>query len=326
MATKLRKYIVNANSQDDTIKLTNYGNFSNAVNVVRRKLRDDGVKAFKNTCFGHFLDMKSMTFCSGIVHSFLVRVLECDNPDVLEFNFRGIGARFDLNAFNLVTGLKFSQFPSFLEMRDLPDTLWAKYFDVHGTLEQKEFMAKFERYPFDEMEVEDNVKVCMFYLLEVVLLAGDKRKLVSRDHFKIIQNPELHERYPWGSIAYHSYVGPPSVVEDVDDTTVDPSSEQVQLDRRTPTVIASTSHAPYLVTAPYDTSEDVVRLENMLDDLNRKMQLIMQHLGIEGDTMEPSERSIIVYSGSLRTPPPQQAPMATTSGPKLRRLVKGVTR
>ncbi|KAF3454920.1 hypothetical protein FNV43_RR05368 [Rhamnella rubrinervis] len=317
--TKLRKYIIETNSQDDSVKLTNYGNFSNAIDVIHRKLGDDGVQAFKGTCFGHFLDVKSMTFCSAIVHSFLVRVLESDDPDVLEFNFRGIGARFDRNAFNLVTGLKFSQFPSLVETRDLLDTLWDKYFGVHGTLEQKEFMTKFERYPFDETDVEDNVKVCMFYLLETVLLAGDKRKLVCRDHFKIIQSPELRERYSWGSlsydvtikslrsaypvhnglhltaqekkeaciisffrsIAYRSYDGPPSVVEDVDDTTVDPTSEQVQSDRRTPRATASTTHAPHPATEPYATSEDVARLENKLDDLNRKVQLIIQHLGIE---------------------------------------------
>ncbi|KAF3451951.1 hypothetical protein FNV43_RR08047 [Rhamnella rubrinervis] len=121
--TKLRKYIVETNSQDDSVKLTNYGNFSNAIDVIRRKLGDDGVQAFKSTCFGHFLDVKSMTFCSAIAHSFLVRVLECDDLDVLEFNFWGIGTRFDRNTFNLVTGLKFSQFLSLVETRDLPDTL-----------------------------------------------------------------------------------------------------------------------------------------------------------------------------------------------------------
>ncbi|KAF3432619.1 hypothetical protein FNV43_RR27359 [Rhamnella rubrinervis] len=228
-ATKLRKYVVDANSQVDSIKLTNYENLSNVVDVIRRKLGDDGVKAFKNTSFGHFLDMKSMIFCSGIVHSFLVRVLECDDPDVLVFNFWGIGARFDCNAFNLVTGLKFSKFPSFFKMHDLPSTLWDKYFGGRGTIEQNEFMITFEMYPFDETEV--NVKVCMFYLLEAVLLVGDKRKSEKK---------EAYITSFFKSIAYSSYDGPPSVVEDVDDITVDPSLEQVQPDRRTPTMIAST--------------------------------------------------------------------------------------
>ncbi|KAF3452088.1 hypothetical protein FNV43_RR08184 [Rhamnella rubrinervis] len=228
-ATKLRKYIVNANSQDDPVKLTNYGNFSNAVDVVRRKLGDDGVKAFKNTCFGHFLDVKSMSFSSDIVHSIL--------------------------------------------MRDLPDTLWDKYFGVRGTLEQKEFINKFERYPFNEMEVEDNTKVCMFYLLEY--------PVHNQLHFTTQEKKEAYIISFFRSIAYRSYDGPPSVFEDVDDTTVDPPSEQVQPDHRTPIATASTSHAPHPVTAPYATSEDVAWLENKLDDLNRKVQLIMQHLGIE---------------------------------------------
>ncbi|KAF3434582.1 hypothetical protein FNV43_RR21667 [Rhamnella rubrinervis] len=106
--TKLRKYLVDVDSQVEHLKLTNYENLSHTVDVIRHKLGKDGVKAFKNTYFGHFLDMKSMIFCSGVVHSFLVRVLECDDPTIVEFNFRGIGARFDHNAFNLVSGLKFS--------------------------------------------------------------------------------------------------------------------------------------------------------------------------------------------------------------------------
>ncbi|KAF3442217.1 hypothetical protein FNV43_RR16133 [Rhamnella rubrinervis] len=174
------------------------------------KLEDDGVKAFKNTCFGHFLDVKSITFCSCIVHSFLVRT------------------------------------------HDLLDTLWDKYFGVRGTLEQKKFMTKFEMYLFDEMEVEDNVKVCMFYLLEAVLLAGDKRKsypVHNRLHLTAQEKKEAYITSFFRSIAYRSYDGPPSVVEDVDDTAVDPPSEQVQLDRHTPAATASTSHAPH----PYYT-------------------------------------------------------------------------
>ncbi|KAF3441115.1 hypothetical protein FNV43_RR15026 [Rhamnella rubrinervis] len=351
MVTKLRKYIVETNSQDDSVKLTNYGNFSNAIDVIRRKLGDDGVQPFKGTCFGHFLD--------GI---------ECDDPDVLEFNFREIGARFDRNAFNLVTGLKFSQFPSLVETRDLSDTLWDKYFSVRGTLKQKEFMTKFERYPFDETDVEDNVKVCMFYLLETMLLAGDKRKLVCRDHFKIIQSPELRERYPWGSlsydamvkslcsavnnsntsntyslcgfplafqypvhnrlhltaqekkeayitsffrsIAYRSYDGPPSVVEDVDDTTVDPTSEQ---DHSSGGVHHSMDPPGISMDPPGGTP--IVHTD--------PVELVGGSPTIHTD---PGEHSIVVYTGSLHTPPPHHALVASTSGRKFRRLVKGVTR
>ncbi|KAF3452044.1 hypothetical protein FNV43_RR08140 [Rhamnella rubrinervis] len=41
---------------------------------------------------------------------------------------------------------------------------------------------------------------------------------------------------------------------------------------------------------------------------------------------DPGERSIVVYTGSLHTPPPHHALVASTLGRKFRRLVKGVTR
>ncbi|KAF3432473.1 hypothetical protein FNV43_RR27213 [Rhamnella rubrinervis] len=250
-------------------------------------LGDDGLKAFKNTYFGHFLDVKSMIFHSAIVHSSLVRVLKCDDLDVLEFKFREIGARFDHNAFNLVISLKFSQFPSLLEM-------------------------------------------------QVVLLAGDKRKSVNRDHFKIMRNSELRERYSWSLsydvtsnhcypvhnrlyltaqekkeacitsffkiIVYRSCDSPSSVVEDVDETTMDASLVTApHPNRHIPTAIASTTHTPSLTT-PYATFEDVVLLKNKLDDLNKKAQLIKKRMHyrfeahatmMQNKYIHPSERSPI---------------------------------
>ncbi|KAF3440841.1 hypothetical protein FNV43_RR19127 [Rhamnella rubrinervis] len=93
-------------------------------------------------------------------------------------------------------------------------------------------MLKFERYPFNEMEVEDNVKV-----LHVLLIGGTRKSII--------------------------------LVEKVDETIVDPSSELVQVNQRIPIATASTTHA-LPVTTPYATVEDMVRLENNLDDLNRK--------------------------------------------------------
>ncbi|KAF3455426.1 hypothetical protein FNV43_RR00051 [Rhamnella rubrinervis] len=168
-----------------------------SIDVVRRKPGDDRVKAFKNTCFGHFLNVKSMTF---------VRVL-----------FRLLGC----------------------------------------------------------------------------------------------------------------YDGPPSVVNDVDDTTVDPPSEQVQPDRRTLTATAYTSHAPHHVTASYTTSSDVARLENKLDNLNRKVQLIMQYLGIEDHSSEGVHHSMDPPDGSpIVDTDPGDIPVKGfhTVRPKFRRLVKGATR
>ena len=63
-------------------------------------------------------------------------------------------------------------------------------------------MDKFECRQFDQNEVDDNVKVCMFYLLEIVFLNGDKKKLVNNNNLKIFQDDTLVNSYLWGTLSY----------------------------------------------------------------------------------------------------------------------------
>ena len=63
-------------------------------------------------------------------------------------------------------------------------------------------MNTFEVTTFDPADVKDTVKVCMLYLVKVVLLGGDKRRPVTRDNFSIIQNATICDKYPWGNSSY----------------------------------------------------------------------------------------------------------------------------
>ena len=200
---ELRKFITPINKHDADAKMSNLGNSTNAVKLIRKKLGKTGIKLFKKTCFGHFLKMKPIKFCGGFVHSLLLRQVECNDSKVLEFNFRGLGVRFDRKAFATVTGLKCCRFPSYLETRDLQTSLWEKYFGSIGTISLKDLMARFEECQFDKADVEDNVKACMLYLLEAVLLGGEKRRPVTYDNFKIIENKALCNKYPWGTLSYN---------------------------------------------------------------------------------------------------------------------------
>ncbi|KAF3453806.1 hypothetical protein FNV43_RR04247 [Rhamnella rubrinervis] len=56
--------------------------------------------------------------------------------------------------------------------------LQTKFFGKRGPITQGEFSKAFEDLDFDENEVADNVKCCMFYFLETVLLGGDKKRLI----------------------------------------------------------------------------------------------------------------------------------------------------
>ncbi|KAF3433451.1 hypothetical protein FNV43_RR24553 [Rhamnella rubrinervis] len=92
----------------------------------------------------------------------MVRQIECSDPNAVEFNFRGIGARFDRHTFAVVSGLNCGTLPPIGEMLGLTDRLWNKYFGSIGTISAKDMITKFEKYPFVESEVDDNVSICMF--------------------------------------------------------------------------------------------------------------------------------------------------------------------
>ena len=108
--------------------MTNIGNLSSAIELIRLKLCQKGVEKFASTCFSHFLDIQTIKFFSVVIHSLLIQQIECDGPKVAEFNFRGVSVRFDKKAFSLVTGLKCGRPSSLSDTNKLSDRLWAKYF------------------------------------------------------------------------------------------------------------------------------------------------------------------------------------------------------
>ncbi|KAF3449729.1 hypothetical protein FNV43_RR10460 [Rhamnella rubrinervis] len=82
------------------------------------------------------------------------------------------------------------KFPHDSELEHLPYDLWTKFFGKRGPMTQDEFSKAFEDLDFNEEEVVDNVKCCIFYFLEPVLLGGDKKRLVRNDSFNMIQNDD----------------------------------------------------------------------------------------------------------------------------------------
>ena len=52
-------------------------------------------------------------------------------------------------------------------------------------------------------EIKNNVKCCIFYFLEMVLLLADRARLVKNKNFKIIYNEDLCNKYPkWVNLCY----------------------------------------------------------------------------------------------------------------------------
>ncbi|KAF3440206.1 hypothetical protein FNV43_RR18489 [Rhamnella rubrinervis] len=178
--------------------ITSNSNITFTLDVIKNKL-SKGMDKLKDSFVGKFLELKTVQFCGGFIHLLLLNQVECDDTNVMEFDFHGIGARFDRRSFAMITGLNCGKFPNEKELEHLLYDLWVKYSGDNGPMSQSDFIKAFEDLDFDESdeEVENNVKCCMFYFLETVLLVGDKKRMVRNRNFNIIQNNELCDRYPW---------------------------------------------------------------------------------------------------------------------------------
>ncbi|KAF3449581.1 hypothetical protein FNV43_RR10310 [Rhamnella rubrinervis] len=113
----------------DIAHLTVISNLQVAPKVIYDKLQK-GIDQFEASIFGDFTRMKTVQFCGGFVHHLLLRQLYNDDSHMIEFEFNGIGARFDRRAFVMFIRLNCGKFPKESEMRNLSYSLWTKYFGV----------------------------------------------------------------------------------------------------------------------------------------------------------------------------------------------------
>ena len=79
------------------------------------------------------------------------------------------------------------------------------------------------------------------------------------------------------------YDSPPSLVMEVDETTVDPTDSGVH---RSPSPTPPAQHSSPAASRPaasppHHITQDVMRIERKIDDLTIMVRTIIQHLGIE---------------------------------------------
>ncbi|KAF3452125.1 hypothetical protein FNV43_RR08222 [Rhamnella rubrinervis] len=133
--------------------LTSNSNITFALDVIKNKL-SKGMDKLKESFVGKFLELKTVQFCGGFIHLLVLNQVECDDTNVIEFDFHGIGARFDRKSFAMITGLNCGKFPDEKELEHLPYDLWVKYFGDTKPMSQSDFIKAFEDLDFDESDEE----------------------------------------------------------------------------------------------------------------------------------------------------------------------------
>ncbi|XP_060668546.1 uncharacterized protein LOC132799827 [Ziziphus jujuba] len=99
------------------VRAHSFGNPIGANKVITSVLTSEQLEKYRQTCFGHLLDMKNLWFSGQLVHHLLCRQVVSNNPEVLEFNFGGSAVRFTKWEFALISGLKFCRYPSMYDMQ-----------------------------------------------------------------------------------------------------------------------------------------------------------------------------------------------------------------
>ncbi|KAF3455951.1 hypothetical protein FNV43_RR00594 [Rhamnella rubrinervis] len=148
--------------------LTSNSNITFALDVIKNKL-SKGMDKLKDSFIGKFLELKTVRYCGGFTHLLLLNQVECDDTNVMEFDFHGIGVKFDRKSFAMITGLNCGKFFNEKELEHLPYDLWVKYFGDIRPMSQSDFIKAFEDLDFDESDEEVENDIWGFETILVII-------------------------------------------------------------------------------------------------------------------------------------------------------------
>ncbi|CAN4102054.1 unnamed protein product [Withania somnifera] len=173
-----------------------------AVNFLKEKLDAKQIQLFRETCFGHFLDLPPVVVQNQLMHSLLLREVVEEEDDVLWISVKGVRLRFGLVEFGTITGLKCTGDAD-------------KCYDSSGTghLINTYFSSELNRVPKQSLiecvhnkrwkSDDDAVKIAVLYFIHTFLFSTLKCKNISREDFELVESG-AYETYPWGKAVFEA--------------------------------------------------------------------------------------------------------------------------
>ena len=84
-----------------------------SISSIEENLSSEELKIFKNSCFGHYLNMSTeWAYCGVLTHYLLLRQIKTKKQNEMWFKAEGKPARFGMTEFALTTGLNCRKLPS----------------------------------------------------------------------------------------------------------------------------------------------------------------------------------------------------------------------
>ncbi|CAH9131832.1 unnamed protein product, partial [Cuscuta epithymum] len=177
------------------------------------------LSTFRNTPWGHLLDIPDIQFCAQIVHMLLLRLVKQQPEDELWFNVEGKIVEFTYNDFCHITGLPLAaprpvvaeeveensdeQAEEVEEPGEVATTYFKGSLDItYLQLKERVQMVR----PIRKGRAMLGVKLASLYMIENVLLGRDRSTRISRRSIQLVNDFEEFKKEPWSRDAYHSLV------------------------------------------------------------------------------------------------------------------------
>lgn len=157
-------------------------------------------QVFRNTCFGHFMDIQPFVIQSQLLHLLIMRIVEHPNNKELWFDINGQKIKFSVNEFALITGLKcVGDDRSHLYTSGVSNNLKEQFFAGKDKVSRQAIKDVFNNYT--GTSEEEIVKLGLLYLISNFCFSKAPKKTFSDNDLMIIDSPKFEE-YPWGSFSY----------------------------------------------------------------------------------------------------------------------------
>ncbi|KAI3873738.1 hypothetical protein MKW92_008468 [Papaver armeniacum] len=163
----------------------------------------DGIylKMFGDSCFGHLMHLPSVSFCSNLVHSVLLRrkdpSKEDDEEEAMSFIIGNQEICFGEREFAMMSGLKF-QGTEKIDMNRNKIPLMEAHFPGQKNVKLSDVIEKFKQLP----NSEDKLKLGLLCIAENVILGIGSDVNVNKRRFFLVNNLKEFNNYPWGKLSY----------------------------------------------------------------------------------------------------------------------------
>ncbi|KAM0066229.1 putative phospholipase [Helianthus debilis subsp. tardiflorus] len=177
---------------------------------IRDRLRPGSARSelFRGTCFGPWLDVRSTSIDSSLLH-LILQTEYTPTPvlhqDALFFHVGGQELRFGPQEFCLITGMRFGPHQLLRQhwMQVGPDTTFRRrvFAHVQARLKVSDLKNVFDS-SLDQLSDLDAVRLCLLMLLEVGFMGCQSSQVVDSGLLELVEDLDSWNTFPWGSYVW----------------------------------------------------------------------------------------------------------------------------